>query len=59
MDNTSSAKAPSRYYDALTLEEKKLLSFFRDTLQWGEAHVIVKRGIPVFVKIAFKDVKLD
>jgi hypothetical protein len=46
-------------YRVLALEEKRLLDFFHNTLQWGEAHVIVKRGLPVFVKVAYKDVKLD
>ncbi|MFA5485351.1 MAG: hypothetical protein WC260_03850 [Candidatus Pacearchaeota archaeon] len=43
----------------ITVEERNLLDFFRDTLKWGRATVVVKRGQPVFVKMAYKDVKLD
>lgn len=43
----------------VTPEERKLLDYFRDELQFGEAKVTVRRGLPVFVRVAFKDVKLD
>lgn len=40
-------------------EERKLLDFFRNELVYGEATVIVRKGKPVFVQIARRDVKLD
>ncbi len=43
----------------ISCQEAKLLDFFRHQLQYGEARVIVKDGQPVFVRIAFRDVKLD
>jgi len=43
----------------VTLEERRLLDFFRNELKFGEATVIVKRGAPVFVKQAIKEIKLD
>jgi len=43
----------------LTLQEERLLSFFRNELKYGEAQVIVRNGQPVFVRIAYRDVKLD
>ncbi len=46
-------------YDTLAPEERKLLDFFRDELIYGEAKVTVRRGLPVFVRVAMRDVKLD
>ncbi len=43
----------------LSLQERTLLHFFRNELKYGEAQVIVRNGYPVFVRIAYKDVKLD
>ena len=43
----------------VTPEERRLLDFFRDELQFGEAHVVVRKGIPVYVKHALREVKLD
>lgn len=43
----------------ISLQERKLLEFFRNQLQYGEAHVIVKKGQPVFVKQAIQEIKLD
>lgn len=43
----------------LTLQEERLLSFFRNELKYGEAQVIVRNGQPVFVRIAYRDIKLD
>lgn len=40
-------------------EEERLLRFFRFELEYGEAKVTVKNGIPVFVSHTVKDVKLD
>ena len=43
----------------VTPEERRLLDFFRDELQFGEAHVVVRKGIPVYVKHALREIKLD
>jgi len=43
----------------LTRQEKRLLNYFRNDLQYGEVIVIVKRGQPVFIRQAIKEVKLD
>jgi len=43
----------------VTPEERRLLNFFRSELKYGEAHVIVKKGNPVFVKQAIMEIKLD
>ena len=43
----------------VTPEERRLLDFFRDELQFGEAHVIVKKGRPVYVKHTIRELKLD
>jgi hypothetical protein len=43
----------------LSTQEVKLLEFFRNELQYGEAKVIVKEGHPVHVWYALKNVKLD
>ena len=43
----------------VTPEERRLLDFFRDDLQFGEAHVVVRKGIPVYVKHALREIKLD
>ena len=45
--------------EELRPEEKRLLDFFRKELQYGEVIVIVKRGLPVFIRQAIKEVKLD
>lgn len=43
----------------LTKQQEKLLEFFEDKLKYGEAQVIVKGGQPVFVRVAYRDIKLD
>jgi hypothetical protein len=43
----------------LTPQEKRLLDYFRHDLQYGEVVIIVKRGQPVFIRQAMKEVKLD
>lgn len=43
----------------VALEERRLLDFFRDDLKFGEATVTVRKGLPVFVRVALKDIKLD
>ena len=43
----------------LTKQQEKLLDFFENDLQYGEAQVIIKNGQPVFVRVAYRDVKLD
>ncbi len=40
-------------------QEEKLIRFFRQELQYGEAKVVVKNGQPVNIWIALKNVKLD
>ena len=44
---------------SITPQEKKLLDYFRNHLQYGEVIVIVKRGLPVFIRQVIKEVKLD
>lgn len=43
----------------LSAQEKNLLHFFRNELKYGEATVIIRNGQPVFVRVAYRDVKLD
>jgi hypothetical protein len=43
----------------LTAQERRLLEFFRNQLQYGEACVIVRKGQPVFVKQVIQEIKLD
>jgi hypothetical protein len=44
---------------ALSPQERKLLDIIKE-LDYGEIEkIIVKRGEPVFVKLATKDIKLD
>jgi len=43
----------------LAPEERRLLDYFREELKYGEAMVIVRNGLPKFVKVATKDIKLD
>ena len=46
-------------YNALSPQERKLLDIIKE-LDYGEIEkIIVKRGEPVFVKMATKDIKLD
>lgn len=45
--------------DELADEEQNLLEYFRHELKYGEATVTVRRGLPVFIRVAQKDVKLD
>jgi len=40
-------------------EEQKLLNYIRHDLQFGEATITARRGLPVFIKVATKDIKLD
>lgn len=40
-------------------EDRNLLDFFRSELVYGEATVTVRKGRPVFVRVAMRDVKLD
>ncbi|MFA5485408.1 MAG: hypothetical protein WC260_04145 [Candidatus Pacearchaeota archaeon] len=54
--NSTNPKKPSRM---LTPQQERLLDFFEEELRYGEAAVVVKKGQPVFVRIAYKDVKLD
>ena len=45
--------------DTLTPQERKLLDVIKE-IDYGEIDkIIVKRGQPVFVKMATKDIKLD
>ena len=57
--SNNSATEYSNGKRTLTIQEEKLLEFFRNDLQYGEARVIVKDGQPVNVWIAYKNVKLD
>ncbi len=43
----------------VTDEERKLLEYFREVVQYGEVTVVVKRGRPVFIRQVIKEVKLD
>jgi len=46
-------------YNALSPQERKLLDIIKE-LDYGEIEkIIVKRGEPVFVRVATKDIKLD
>lgn len=46
-------------YNAISPQERKLLDIIKE-LDYGEIEkIIVKRGEPVFVKVATKDIKLD
>ena len=46
-------------YNAISPQERKLLDIIKE-LDYGEIEkIIVKRGKPVFVKVATKDIKLD
>jgi CBS domain containing-hemolysin-like protein len=46
-------------YEAISPQERKLLDIIKE-LDYGEIEkIIVKRGEPVFVKVATKDIKLD
>ena len=52
-------KAEYGEWQALSPQERKLLDIIRE-LDYGEIEkIIVKRGEPVFVKLATKDIKLD
>jgi len=55
MDEEQSKYTPRE----LAPEEGKLLDFFRNELEYGEATVTVRRGLPVFVRVAMREVKLD
>jgi hypothetical protein len=46
-------------YEAISPQERKLLDIIKE-LDYGEIEkIIVKRGEPVFVRVATKDIKLD
>ena len=46
-------------YNAISPQERKLLDIIKE-LDYGEIEkIIVKRGEPVFVRVATKDIKLD
>jgi Holliday junction resolvase-like predicted endonuclease len=46
-------------YNAISPQERKLLDIIKE-LDYGEIDkIIVKRGEPVFVRVATKDIKLD
>lgn len=46
-------------YNAISPQERRLLDIIKE-LDYGEIEkIIVKRGEPVFVKMATKDIKLD
>ena len=46
-------------YEAISPQERKLLDIIKE-IDYGEIEkIIVKRGEPVFVKVATKDIKLD
>ncbi len=57
--SNSSEKGGQLIKRDITTQEEKLLNFFRDELQYGEARVVIKDGQPVFVRKAYRDVKLD
>lgn len=59
MDLKKSAVIDCTLPRPVTPEERRLLDFFRDELQFGEAHVIVKKGQPVYVRYAIRELKLD
>jgi len=43
----------------VSLQEEKLLLFFRNELKYGEARIIVKDGQPVNIWRTLKNIKLD
>ena len=52
-------RAESGERQALSPQERRLLDIIKE-LDYGEIEkIIVKRGEPVFVKVATKDIKLD
>ena len=46
-------------YDALSLEQRRLLDIIKE-IDYGEIEkVVIRRGLPVFVQVAKQNIKLD